>query len=139
MSEQIRQTARARALEAAARAARLGVEQSIAETRTAEQKRLDDGPVLAHELAVAADFERGARAALAMEQERERKAQLVVKSELTAEAAARRNLGAVSAEAEVIDTHRGQFRVAREQAEERAEEEAAEEQWTAKRYPPARA
>ena len=139
VAERARDTARARQAESRAHAARVRVEQDIAAVAQAEQARLAAGSTRVDELRVAADYRRGAAAALALEQEREHRSQELVRAQAAAEAGARRTLGTVSAESELIDAHHSQFRSTQRAAEDRVDEEAAEEQWAAKNYPVRRA
>jgi hypothetical protein len=126
----------ARAEELRAQAARQSAEQQIEALARSEQARLDEGAVRAGDLAQVGAWRKGADAELQARAAREQRAGEAVRSEAAAETVARRALGVASSEAELIDTHRVEWRAEREAARERAEEEASVEQWTAKRYPP---
>ena len=136
VSERAARTARARADEARAQAARRRTEQQISELSGAEAVRLGEGAVRAGDLARVDDWRKGAEAELQAKADGELRASEALRTEVAAETVARRALGSASSDAKMIDAHRVDWRAEREAAQERSEEEAAVEQWTAKRYPP---
>jgi hypothetical protein len=136
LGERAARTSLARTDELRAQVARQSAERQIDALSHVEQARLDEGAVRAGDLAQVGAWRRGADAELEAKALREQRAAEALRSEAAAEAVARRALGAASSEAELIDTHRVEWRAEREAARERAEEEASVEQWTAKRYPP---
>ena len=138
VSERAARTAQAKRDEAGAEAERARTAHAIDQLSHAEQVRLSDGLVRAGELATVGDWRKGADAELRLKTEREERAREARASEVVAETQARQKLGAVSNEARIIDTHRGDWQAERNAARERSEEEAAEEQWTAGHYPPRR-
>jgi hypothetical protein len=138
VSESAARTAQAKRAEARAEADRASTEQAIDELSRAEQERLREGLVRAGELATVGDWRKGADAELKLKAEREQQARAARAAEVVAETQARRELGSVSNEAKMIDTHRSDWRAERNAAQERSEEEAAAEQWTASHYPPRR-
>jgi hypothetical protein len=131
----------AQALRAAERAeaVRRSTEQKISGLSAAEQARLDAGLVRASDLAIVADWQKGAALELASKAENERSAREAQATEAAAEAAARRALSSASNEAKMIDTHRETFRAQRAGEQELSEEEAASEQWTASHFSSRRA
>lgn len=135
VSESATRTARARAEEARAESARHAAEQTMIDVASAEQVRLGQGELRAADLQAAADWHKGAEAVVQAKAEQEQRARDARLSEAANEAAARRALGAASNQAQVIDTHRGDWRAERDAARERTEEEAAAEQWTASHFP----
>jgi hypothetical protein len=135
VSERAARSAQAKGDEARAEADRASTEHAIDELSRAEQARLSEGLVRAGELATVGDWRKGADAALKLKAEREECARQARVSEVVAETQARRQLGSVSNEAKIIDTHRGDWHAERNAARERSEEEAAAEQWTASHYP----
>jgi len=138
VSESAARAAQAKLAEAHAEADRASTEQAIDELSRAERERLHEGLVRAGELATVGDWRKGAEAELKLKAEREQRARDARAVEVIAETQARRQLGTVSNEAKVIDTHRGDWQAERNAARERSEEEAAAEQWTASHYPPRR-
>jgi hypothetical protein len=138
VSESAARTAQAKCAEARAQADRASAEQAVDELSRAEQERLHEGLVRAGELATVEDWRKAADAELKLKAEREQRARDARVVEVAAEAQARRQLGSVSNEAKMIDTHRDDWRTERNAARERSEEEAAAEQWTAGHYPPRR-
>ena len=135
VSESAARVARAQGVEAQAAAARASAEQAIERTSQSEHERLNEGLVRAGELATASDWRKGADQELALKAQQEQRARELRVVEAAAEALARRQLGAVSNEAKMIDTHRSDWQAERNAAHERSEEEAAAEQWTASHYP----
>ncbi len=138
VSERAARTAQAKRDEVRAGADRASTERAIDQLSHAEQVRLRDGLVRAGELATVGDWRKGADAELKLRAEREERAREARASEVIAETQARQKLGAVSNEAKIIDTHRGDWQAERNAARERSEEEAVLEQWTAANYPPRR-
>jgi hypothetical protein len=138
VSESAARAAQAKLAEAHAEADRASTEQAIDELSRAERERLHEGLVRAGELATVGDWRKGAEAELKLKAEREQRARDARAVEVIAETQARRQLGTVSNEAKVIDTHRSDWQAERNAARERSEEEAAAEQWTASHYPPRR-
>jgi predicted ribonuclease toxin of YeeF-YezG toxin-antitoxin module len=136
LSERAARSSLARAEELRAQAARQNAERQIHELSEAEQARLEEGAVRVGDLAQVGAWRIGADAQLRAKAAHEQRAAEAVRTEAAAEVAARRALGIASSEAELIDTHRVEWRAEREALRERAEEEASVEQWTAKRYPP---
>ncbi len=138
VSESAARSAQAKRAEARAQADRVDTERAIDELSRAEQERLQEGLVRAGELATVGDWRKAADAELKLKAEREQRAGDAHASEVIAETRARRQLGTVSNEAKMIDTHRSDWRAERNAARECEEEEAAAEQWTAGHYPPRR-
>ena len=136
VSERAARTERARAEESRARAARESAQHQLDAVAGAERGRVEQGGVRAGDLAQLGDWERGARAEVAVRAAHETRAHETHRTELSAELVARRALAIASNQADAIETHRAEWRAERVAAEEAAAEEAAEEQWTAKRYPP---
>lgn len=134
VSESALRTAHARRDEARAEAERQSTERRFDEQSDTENARLSEGLVRAGELQVAAEWRKGAKAQLELKVEREHAARAARMTEAAAEVTARRELGSISNEAKVIDTHRTEWHAERDAARERADEEAAAEQWTASHY-----
>lgn len=128
-------SAQAQRDEARAEAERRSAQQAIDELARSEHVRLNEGLVRAGELELVGDWRKGADAQLKLKAERERQAREVRVTEVAAEAQARRELGAVSNQAKIIDTHRTDWHAERNAARERSEEEAAAETWTASHFP----
>ena len=135
VSESATRTARARAEEERAGVARRAAEQAMTELASAEQARLGEGELRAADLQAAGDWRKAAEAVVQVKAEQEQRTRDVRMNEAVNEAAARRALGAASNRAQVIDTHRGDWRAEREAARDRAEEEEAAEQWSASHFP----
>jgi hypothetical protein len=135
VSERAARTALARGDEARAEITRRSSEQRINDVSRAELSRFDENGVRAGELARVGDWRKGAERELAAKQQKEMQAREALRTEVAAEAVARRALGVASNEADLIDGHREAWKKERASAEERSEEEAILEQWTAKRYP----
>jgi hypothetical protein len=138
VSESAARTAQAKRAEARAAADRASTERAIEALSRDEQERLSEGLVRAGELATVGDWRKGADADLKLKEEREQRARDARVAEVVAETQARRQLGTVSNEAKMIDTHRSDWQAERNAARECEEEEAAAEQWTASHYPPRR-
>lgn len=138
VSESAARTAQARRDEAKAEADRLASEHAFGEVSRAEHARLSDGLVRAGELSFVADWRKGADAELKVRQERELRAREKRIGHVVAETEARRDLGAASNDAKMIDTHRADWQAERAAARDLSDEEAATEQWTAGHYPPCR-
>ncbi len=138
MSESAARTAHAARAELHATAERVSTEQAISDVSRAEHARLSDGLMRAGELQVVDDWRKGADAELRDKAEREQRAREQHVGQVAAEVQARRDLGTASSEANLIDSHRGDWRKERAAAQERSEEEAVTEQWTASHFPPRR-
>ena len=134
VSESASRTARARSEEERAWGARRAAEQAMTEVASAEQARLGDGELRAADLQAAGDWRKGAEAVVQVKLQQEQQTREARMSEAANEAAARRALGAASNQAQMIDTHRSDWRAEREAARDRAEEEEAAEQWTASHF-----
>jgi hypothetical protein len=138
VSDSAARAAQAARDEARAAAERRSLEHDIERLESAERERLSEGLVRAGELEVVSDWRKGADASLQLKAEREQLARAAHLGQVAVEAQARRQLGAVSNEAKMIDSHRDGWRAERNAADERSEEEATAEQWTASHYPPRR-
>lgn len=134
LGERTQATARACSAAEQAEAMRRITEQRIAALAAEEHEKLNDGLLRAEDLALVADWQKGASAELALEAERERHARELLASEAAAESAARRALSSASNESKLIDAHRDGFRARRAAEQELSEEEAAAEQWTASHF-----
>lgn len=135
VSERTARSVRARSEEARSEIARRSSEQRIADVSRTELERLEASNVRAGELARVGDWRKGAENELAARRAKETQAREALRTEVAAEAVARRALGVASSEAELIDGHRDAWQKERASAAERSEEEAILEQWTAKRHP----
>ncbi|HKO47678.1 MAG TPA: hypothetical protein VJV79_08140 [Polyangiaceae bacterium] len=134
LADSVQRAARARSDVLRAEAVRRNTEQALSALSDAEQLRLQEGLVRAHDLKVVADWQEGAAVELGATVERERQAREAHDSQTAAEARARRALAVAKNDAQLVDAHRDGFRAQRARAEELSEEEAAAEQWTASHF-----
>jgi hypothetical protein len=135
LGESAQRAARARGDAERAELARRNTEQRIAALAAAEQARLNEGLMRVGDLALVADWQRGASAELASKAEHESRARAAHATEAAAETVARRALSVASNEAKLLDAHRDGFRARCAAEQELGEEEAAAEQWTAGHFP----
>jgi hypothetical protein len=107
-------------------------EAETAETLSAERARLASGAASGADLGRVAEFEKGARARIAVLAQGEAEAREQLAKERAAEHELRAELSRLEAEAKLTRNHEAEFHQRHENAALHAEEEAALEQWNAR-------